>query len=179
MLDAEQQLIRKAQRGEAESFGALYDHYLPKIYRYILAKVNHRQVCEDIAHEVFLRAWKNIGGFKERGFPFSSWLYRIARNQVIDYYRLQKNTASLDHINPDLIRFADSTEATADVRIAWEKVYGVLRHLTEDEQDVIVMRFVNDLTPKEIAEVVGKSEGAIRVIQHRAIQTLKELTKEA
>ena len=179
MLDAEQQLIRKAQRGEAESFGALYDHYLPKIYRYILAKVNHRQVCEDIAHEVFLRAWKNIGEFQERGFPFSSWLYRIARNQVIDHYRLQKNTVSLDRIDSDLVRFTDSPETAADVRIAWEKVRSVMRHLTEDEQDVIVMRFVSDLAPKEIAEVLGKSEGAVRVIQHRAIQALKELMKEA
>src|SRR3989338_5755556 len=82
MLDGEAQLIRQAQRGNAESFGELYDHYLPKIYRYIFAKVSHREHAEDIAHEVFLAAWKNLPGYRMRGFPFSSWLYRIARNEV-------------------------------------------------------------------------------------------------
>ena len=90
MLESEKVYIKKAKSGNQEAFGALYDHYLPSIYRFILLKVSNRAEAEDLSHEVFLSAWKNIPGYKDKGFPFSSWLYQIARNAVIDFYRTSK-----------------------------------------------------------------------------------------
>lgn len=173
MLDGEAQLIRKAQRGDTACFGELYDHYLPKIYRYIFAKVNHREYAEDIAHEVFLAAWKNLPGYRERGYPFSSWLYRIARNEIIDHYRLEKHHANVDELDPDAVHLASAAERELDLSLAWRTVKEAMNELTDEERDVLLLRFVNDLTPKEVAAVLGKSEGAVRVMQHRAIQDLK------
>ena len=174
MLDGEAQLIRQAQRGNAESFGELYDHYLPKIYRYIFAKVSHREYAEDIAHEVFLAAWKNLPGYRMRGFPFSSWLYRIARNEVIEYYRLEKHHVSVDELDPDVVHLTPAVHDELDRALAWNAVRNAMDHLTNQERDVLILRFVNDLTPKEVAAVLGKSEGAIRVMQHRALKELKQ-----
>ena len=87
MLEDEYKIIKRAQRGDQEHFGRLYDHYTPQIYRFVFFKVGHQQEAEDLTHEIFLNAWKNIDNFTYRGHPFSSWLYQIARNRIIDYYR--------------------------------------------------------------------------------------------
>lgn len=175
MLEAEQELVYKAQQGEQEAFGALYDHYLPRIYRYVLAKVSRREETEDLVHEVFLSAWQNIVRYRERGLPFSSWLYRIARNRVIDYYRLRKPEIGIDLIDPDAVKLATTIEAEMDTALAWNRVKGAMEELGETEQEVLLLRFVNDLNPREIAAILKKSEGAVRVMQHRAIQTLKTI----
>src|SRR5437588_759346 len=104
MIDGETQLIEAAIRGESSAFGALYDHYAPKIYRFIVVKVTLREEAEDLTHQVFMHAWLNIGSYKRMGHPFSSWLYRIARNQVVDHYRTHKNAVSLEDYDPDTIR---------------------------------------------------------------------------
>ena len=87
----EEDLINKAKNRDSEAFGLLYDQYLPAIYRFILLKTSHKVTAEDLTHQVFLNAWQNIENYQSRGFPFSSWLYRIANNAVIDYYRTDKN----------------------------------------------------------------------------------------
>lgn len=175
MLEAEQELVRGAQQGKQESFGTLYDHYLPRIYRYILAKVSRREETEDLVHEVFLSAWQNIVRYRERGLPFSSWLYRIARNRVIDYYRLRKPQIGIDLIDPDAIKLATTIETEMDTALAWSRVKTAMEELGEAEQEILILRFVDDMSPHEIAAILGKSEGAVRVMQHRAIQTLKNI----
>ena len=87
MLDGEKRIIQDAVGGEASAFGLLYDHYQPKIYRFVLVKVGRREEAEDLTHQIFLHALQNIGSYEHLGFPFSSWLYQIARNQIIDHYR--------------------------------------------------------------------------------------------
>ena len=87
MLDGEQSYVNSAIRGDSSAFGVLYDHYQPMIYRFVAVKVGRREEAEDITHQVFLSAWQNIKRYEHRGHPFSSWLYRIARNQVVDHYR--------------------------------------------------------------------------------------------
>lgn len=179
MLDAEREVIAQAQTGNPDAFGKLYDHYLPNIYRYVFAKINHREETEDITHEVFLSAWKNIQRYAYSGFPFSSWLYRIARNRVIDHYRLQRQDTSIELVDPDALRLTSTTEQLLDTALAWNHVRTALQRLNDQEQEVLILRFVNDLSPKEIATVLDKSEGAIRVIQHRAIATLKRLIHDS
>lgn len=170
----EEELIYKAQQGDGEAYGALYDLHFTKIYRFIFLKVRQKHDAEDLSHQVFLSAWKNIGNFSFQGFPFSSWLYRIARNAVIDFYRTSKDHVDIEVVSEDKLGFSEDLEKGLETALAIEEVASVLQELTEDEQNVIIMKFVNELSNKEIAEALKKTEGAIRVIQHRALKQLRE-----
>lgn len=177
MLEAEQHIVEAAKKGDALSFGKLYDHYVKPIYRFIAVKVSVRQEAEDLTHEVFLTAWQKLPGFTFQGFPFSSWLYRIARNRVIDHYRTRKQHADIGEIDEKLLGIVESHEAGIDSGLTLRKIYGAMKQLTADQQDVLLLRFVDDMSPKEIAEVLDKTEGSVRIIQHRAIEALKKELK--
>ena len=174
MVDGEKNIIEKAIKGEAEAFGLLYDYYQPMIYRFIYLKVSHREEAEDLTHQVFLSAWQNIEQYAFRGFPFSSWLYRIARNQVIDYYRVKKTNISIETIE---IRIDNASIKKMDDSLDIERVGKAILQLKPEQQDVILMRFVEDLSPKEVAMAINKTSTAVRLIQHRAIKNLKEILK--
>lgn len=175
MLDKENNLIKQAQKGEVGCFGLLYDHYLPQIYRFIYLKVGSKHETEDLTHEVFLSAWQSLPDYRSRGFPFSSWLYQIARNKVIDYYRTKKSQVQLDAVDESSFQLASSVEKDVDITLEMTKVQAAIKKLKSDQQDVLLMRFIEDMSHKEIAEAVGKSEGAVRLIQHRALEQLREL----
>ena len=175
MLEGEQNLIRRAKKGEKECFGQLYDHYISPIYRFVLVKVNGRAEAEDLTHEVFLSAWQNLRGYKHQGHPFSSWLYQIARNKVIDHYRTKKNHASFDNLDEDILKIAGVAEERMDTVLDLEKVLEAIARLSQEQQDVVIMKFVEDLSNDEIAQALKKSEGAVRLLQHRAINNLKQI----
>jgi RNA polymerase sigma-70 factor (ECF subfamily) len=176
MKDNEREIIQKAQEGDREAFGALYDHYLPNIYRFILLKVGRREDAEDLTHHVFLSAWEHVRRYEHRGFPFSSWLYRIASNAVIDHYRTARHHQNLETVPEEVFAETDPVGETVDAAIGARHVRAALMKLDPDQQNVLIMRFVGELSSKEIAEVIGKSEGAVRVIQHRALKQLKKFT---
>lgn len=168
-------LTRKAIAGDSEAFGILYDCYQPKIYRFALLRVGSREDAEDITHRVFMKAWENIGKYEERGVPFGGWLYRIARNDIIDYYRTRKEEASIDSIDPEAFVAQHHPEADAENAIQLARVHKALFAIKPEYKDVIVMRFVEELSLKEVAHAMEKSEGAIKVMQHRAIGELRKL----
>ena len=173
MLEGEQLHIKEAKRGNKEAFGVLYDYYLPKIYRFVYLKVNSHPETEDLVHEVFLDAWQNLHGYRYRGFPFSSWLYQIAKNAVIDFYRTSKKNIPIEDVDENILRFDGKNSESLDTELTIEKLKLVIAQLKPDYQDVLIMRFVDDLNHEEIAAALNKSEGAIRLIQHRAIKELK------
>lgn len=175
MLDGEKSIIEDAVGGEASAFGALYDHYQPMIYRFVLVKVGHREEAEDLTHQVFLSAWQNIEGYKDMGFPFSSWLYKIARNAVVDFYRSNKEATSIEQVNPEFFAVPAAMQMGMDKIFEIDKVRQAIKGLDPIYQDVIMMRFVEDLPIREVAQVLDKSEGAIKLIQHRAMKKLKEI----
>lgn len=175
MLDNEFQLIELAIKGESSAFGSLYDHYHPKIYRFVFLKVSRREEAQDITHQVFMNAWQSIPNYKHLGFPFSSWLYQIARNQVIDHYRTQKKEISLEEIDLESLAGYSNPESRTDEKLELEKVRLALGQLKSDYQDVVIMRFVEELSLKETAAALQKSEGAIKIIQHRAIKELRKI----
>jgi RNA polymerase sigma-70 factor (ECF subfamily) len=175
MLDGEEKLVKSAIRGGASAFGSLYDYYQPKIYRFVLIKMGRREEAEDLTHQVFLNAWQNIGSYKHRGFPFSSWLYQIAKNQIADYYRSRRSETSLEKIDPEYFADPDSLQLQADEKMEIERVKLAIQKLKPEHQDVIIMRFVEDMPVKETAAALKKSEGAIKVLQHRALKELKKL----
>lgn len=180
MLDGEEKLIDRAVGGDSSAFGALYDHYQPMIYRFVLVKTGRREEAEDLTHQVFLSAWQNVRNYKHRGYPFSSWLYQIARNQIVDYYRSKKNDVSLDEGDPEL--FMPSTaEDPADisVKLAVEKVFSAMKKLKPEHGEVIMLRFVEDLSLRDTAKALKKTEGAVKLMQHRAIKELKKILGNA
>jgi len=173
MIDGEEQIVIRAIQGEASAFGLLYDHYQPKIYRFVLVKVSRREEAEDLTHQVFLSAWQNISRYEQRGFPFSSWLYQIARNQVIDFYRVKKGDIGLDTIDPETFESEDKLGMQTELKLEFARVTQAIQKLKPDYQDVIILRFIEDLPIKEVAAAMDKSEGAIKLLQHRAIKHLK------
>lgn len=182
MTEEEKTLIESAQNGDSVAFGALYDRYGERIYRFIFLKTGHKSDAEDIMHEVFLAGWRTIGSYELRNaIPFTSWLYRIAGNRVIDWYRTRKGNSSLDEMtesNTLPIELA-STGHTAllealDRGLAMDAVMRGIRGLNDTEQSVILMRYVEDLSPEETGLALGKTAGAVRLIQHRALAKLKK-----
>lgn len=176
MLDSENIIIKRAQNGNPEAFGLLYDHYHEQIYRFIYLKTNQKEDAEDLTHQVFLQAFRKIKDYKDYGFPFSSWLYRIARNEVIDFYRSKKNSVSLEDIS-NILKIEDDKKNDLDFKIQLEEVKKAILRLKPEYQDVIIMRFIDDLSIKEVAKILDKSEGAVKLIQHRAIIALKKILK--
>lgn len=171
--DDEQGLLRQALNGDAEAFGDLYLRYLDPIYRYIYFRVGSHDEAEDLTEEVFVRAWEALPTFTPRGQPFTSWLYRIAHNLVVDYRRRQKPLPmSEESLRTVTAQTPTPEEAVARSQEA-EALIAALRELDDEEQHVIVLRFVQDLSHSEVAAIIGKSEGASRVIQHRALTKLQ------
>ncbi len=175
MLEAEKQYIKEAQAGNKESFAQLYRHYLPQIFRFVYLKVNNKAEAEDLTHEVFLNTWQNLKTYTHREFPFSSWLYRIARNEVIDFYRTNKKEVRLELVEEDFIKIPETESLNLDQSLELEKIKKLFQHLTQEQQDVLIMRFIEDLSPKEVSAALNKSEGAVRIIQHRGLNELKKL----
>ncbi|MGC9610893.1 MAG: sigma-70 family RNA polymerase sigma factor [Minisyncoccia bacterium] len=178
-MEEERKLILSAKEGKEEAFGQLYDKYMPAIYRFIFLKVGGQKAqAEDICHEVFMNAWQNIKNFRFQGYPFSSWLYRIAGNAVIDYYRTKKVNVDIETVPEDVFARTASLGEKFDERLDLEKIQLCLKKLEPSYQDVLIMKFVEELSNKEIAAALEKTEGAVRVIQHRAIKQLKKHLEE-
>ncbi len=174
-MKEEELLITKAQQGDEQSFGTLYDRYMPQIYRFIFLKTRRKQDAEDLTHIVFMHAWEHIKGFSFQGFPFTSWLYRIAHNTVIDHYRTSRSYEDITKVPEEYIAEPSSDATQIDQKIKMHEVQHALTQLDADQQNVILMKFVNELSNKEIALALEKTEGAVRVIQHRALKNLRAL----
>ena len=177
MLDGEEKsIIDRAIGGDTLAFGLLYDKYHNQIYRFVYLKVSHREEAEDITHHVFLSAWQHIAGYTHKGFPFSSLLYQIARNKVIDHYRTKKTTIDIENLREaDIPRHESTLEDTVHSQFQIATIKTALKQLKQEYQDIIIMRYVEELTPSEIARILKKPETTVRVLQHRAIKQLKAL----
>lgn len=173
MLEDEKKIIGRAKSGEKDAFGSLYDHYQPQIYRFVLLKIGDKAEAEDITHQVFLSAYENVGGYRESGNPFGSWLYEIARNRVIDHYRLAKADFPLPDGDSEIFAVPAGLPDAVDEHFNLEKVRGALMTLRPEYQDVIIMRFVEELSLEETAVNLEKTVGAVKLLQHRAIQALR------
>ncbi|MDI6734251.1 MAG: sigma-70 family RNA polymerase sigma factor [Patescibacteria group bacterium] len=177
MLDGDQKIINSAISGKASAFGLLYDKYHAQIYRFIYLKVSHREEAEDLTHQVFLNAWQNIKKYEFKGFPFSSWLYQIARNQVIDHYRTKKSNIDIEDIK-EIKNDDDTLDNQVNRNYEIEKVKNVIQNLNPEHQDIIIMKFVEELTSQEISKILNKPQSTIRVIQHRAVKNLRNMLKK-
>ncbi len=171
-----EKLVVQAVNGNTDAFGELYSLFVEKIYRYIFYHVKSKTTTEDITGEVFLKAWQAIGSCKGKENTFSSWLYRIAHNQLIDEIRKRQRRPSVELENAENI---SDSESSVEEYSEHQELLGVIDCLPSNHKQVIILKFIEGLDNREIANIMGKSEGAIRVLQMRALSTLKkELSKE-
>jgi RNA polymerase sigma-70 factor (ECF subfamily) len=165
-------LVQQARDGDAGAFGRLFDHYNKPIYRYIASRVNRPSDAEDLTQIVFVKALEALPRYESRGIPFGGWLFRLARNTVIDHVRTRRDHTDLDALaerpagGPGPETLAVTNEELATMSLA-------LNTLTDDQREAIALRFFAGLSAREAAEAMGKREGTVRGLQFRAIAALR------
>lgn len=173
-MQEEESLVHRAQQRDTEAFGELYEKYFDAIYRYIAFKVGNQTEAEDLTQQVFLKAFESIGSYQSRGNPFSSWLYRIAHNQTVDYFRKKSTGKELPLEEAQLDGGGDPSELV-EKKLSGEEVKAACRHLTKAQQEVISLRFIAGLSIAEVAKAMGKNEGAVKALQHSALAALRKI----
>ncbi|MEE8471142.1 MAG: sigma-70 family RNA polymerase sigma factor [Dehalococcoidia bacterium] len=163
---------QELRRRDPEAWARLYEEYMPKIYRYVALRVQNRMEAEDLTEQVFLKALEAGPSFKWRGAPISSWLFRIARNQVIDYWRTDKSSRTLP-LGESLVNDMSDPEREAEKNESIRQVIQAVGQLTQAQRDVIELRFAGGLSTAEVARILGKSQGAVKVMQHSALAALR------
>jgi len=177
-LPNERQLVLQAQAGNAEAFGQLYDAYMERIYRFVYFRVEDQQTAEDITSQVFLRAWNNLDRFRLGRTPYLAWLYTIAHNAVIDHYRTRKVTAALEDVRLSQPDYAEAVENNIDFAVEMKTIKEALQTLTDDQQQVLTLKFIEGMSNDEIARHLGKREGAVRALQMRGLRALAKQLEE-
>ncbi|NJQ03792.1 ECF subfamily RNA polymerase sigma factor, BldN family [Streptomyces zingiberis] len=172
-------LVERAQDGEAEAFGRLYDQYADTVYRYIYYRVGSRATAEDLTSETFLRALRRISTFTWQGRDFGAWLVTIARNLVADHFkssrfRLEITTGEMLDAN----EVERSPEDSVLESLSNATLLDAVRRLNPQQQECVTLRFLQGLSVAETARAMGKNEGAIKTLQYRAVRTLARLLPE-
>ena len=167
-------LVRRAVRREVVAFEQLYEFFIDRIYRFLLYRVGDSHLAEDLTSTVFMKAWQSIDRYQERGVPFGSWLYKIARNVVADHFRTDRGDVSLDGVAMVLPVGVDPSDSV-EKRFTQKQIRQALGSLKRDQRQVIILHFFDGLTYSAVAEVMGKREGAIRTIQYRALRSLRSV----
>ncbi len=165
-------LVKEVKGGSVSALQTLYMRHLDSIYRYFFFQTHDKFLSEDLSQDVFIRVWKAIDHYDEKKGAFTSWMYRIAHNLLIDHYRGKKALSLKEGLEAS---YSEDWLEKLDRDEKIQKIIGALSELPKDYQEVVLLRFFEDLAVEEVAKIVGKSEENIRVIQHRAIRKLKEI----
>ncbi|MFQ5340668.1 MAG: RNA polymerase sigma factor [Anaerolineae bacterium] len=177
-MEREKQLAVRASKHDPEAFAELYDLYVDKIYNYVYYKVGSTVEAEDLTAQVFTKAWEAIGSYRWQGHSFSPWLFRIAHNLVVDFHRARRPSVDLDVLEtrPSLRDVEESRpEQILQSMMAMEQVRAAISQLTEEQQTVIILRFIEGYSTADIAEMMGKRRGAIRGLQFRGLIALRKI----
>jgi RNA polymerase sigma-70 factor (ECF subfamily) len=171
--------VKKAQQGDVEAFGWLYDEFAQRIFRYVRLKVQNKQQAEDLLQEVFVKVHAGLKTLRIEDLNFSAWIYKIASNTINDYFRKNYRSPNLVPIeeHPDLPS-SFSVEREYIALGERETLRKALLKLPENYRSVLQLRFVEDFTLTETAQILSKSNLAVRLAQHRGIKKLKEILKE-
>ena len=167
-----ERLVQEARTGDAWAFGLLFDHYHLPVYRYIASRVHRPSDAEDLTQLVFVKALEALPRYEARGIPFGGWLFRLARNAVIDHVRTQRDHVGLESASERPGGDAGPDEIVA-VRQALDEVAAALDDLTDEQREAIALRFFAGLSAREAAAVMGKQEGTVRGLLFRAIAAMR------
>ncbi len=163
--------IKQSQEGQLESFAVIYDAYIKKIYDYLYYRTHHKSTAEDLTSLTFTKALQNIGSFDERQGTIQAWLYRIARNSMIDYFRTRKVTSDISDAWD--LKNNSNIEAEFDVNSKLDEVQDYMSKISPEHRELLVMRIWDQLSYAEIAEVTGKSEAALKMSVSRILSKLR------
>jgi len=171
-------LVEEVKEGSHEAFSRIYDLMIDHIYRYVYFRVN-KQDAEDITETVFLKVWENIGKYKPVKKQFTSWVFRIAHNLVVDYYRTKKDQ-TVDELK---VQIQDYKREHNPIKMAERSINSdllkeAISNLKKNYQEIIIHKFINELTNREISKILKRSEGSIRILQHRALKALRRELEE-
>lgn len=172
-------IYKVRQNKDAESYGQLYDIYVDRIFRFIFFKVSTVEIAEDLTSEVFLKTWEYINKTSSKIENINALLYRVARNRVIDYYRIKKReTTTSDEEYMERIQDKRNLEAETDVKVDLKNVEKYLEHLKDVHREIIILKYIEEFSITEIAGILEKSKGNVRVVLHRAMKALKDIAGE-
>ena len=169
------ELVRRAQAYEEDALSALFDIYYPKVYNYGLLQLRDAQTAEDLASDVMLRVLESITRYQPRGVPFSAWVFRIARNRMVDIRRRSHRRREIGLVESLVTTAGSSPHATVERALDLGEVCFALGQLTEAQEQVIVLRFLKDLDVATVARTLGRSESAVKSIQFRALTALRRI----
>ena len=177
----DKELIEQAKQGDPHAFGDLYEEHAPAVYRYLCTHLENLMDAEDLTAEVFLKAWRSLPNYHERGVPFLVFLFRIAHNTLVDDYRHNHHFEATPADEMDCFESYGQAEPAevSGQKSEHQQIVGVLSRLKPDYQSVLTLRFINELSPAETANAMNRSVGAVRVLQHRALAALREMLEEA
>lgn len=174
MIKDEADLARRASMHDQQAFAELYNAYVEKIYKYLYYKVGNASDAEDLCEQVFLKAWEAIGRYTWCGYPFSSWLYKLAHNLVVDHYRMKRDTMPLN----DLLATPDEPVDPQNIlhqTVEAAEMQDAIAKLTVDQRQVISLKFIEGYDNSEISQMMNKKESAIRALQYRALRSLQTI----
>lgn len=169
-------LVEKAQAGDASAFGGLYDRYVDAVFRYVLFRVGDRTLAEDVTSETFLRAFRRIASISYQGRDVGAWFVTIARNIVLDHVKSSRFRLEIATADPDDGRSTESgPEHQVLAQLTHRELLRCVARLGDDQRECIVLRFLQGLSVSETATVMGRNEGAVKALQHRAVRRLAQL----
>ena len=171
-------MVRGAQEGDAASFDGIYQAFFDSIYRYILLKVENVADAEDLTEDVFVKVLESIGSFRWKGYPFSSWIFRIAHNRVVDHVR-KRSRQRVEPLEDGVETSGYSIEHQIEIRLTLAQLKEAMKELTQAQRDVISLRLGVGLSIAETANVVGKRGNAVKALQHAGLQKLRRLLEPA
>ena len=171
-------LVVAAKAGDPSAFGELYERYRDAIYRFCLARTGSAHDAEDLVADVFVKALQSLDRYQDRGLPFAAFLYRIARNAAIDRVRVLKQPLSVDSLLTEPAS-GQNVESEATLGVERSILLAALTRLKPDHREVIVLRFIEGYAAVEVAAMLGRTEGAVRTLQHRALDRLRREFDEA
>jgi RNA polymerase sigma-70 factor (ECF subfamily) len=170
--DREERLIARAQ-ANPEGFGELYDHYFPQIYRYVASRVRSAELAEDITSEVFFKALRAIGRYRPSGHPFSAWLYQIAINTITDHYRSRKRGEDSLESGPELASGGVAVDDQVAEQMGLDQIWQAIESLPDQQRTAMTLKYSEDLPLAEIGRIMGKSEGAIKLLVFRGTASVR------
>ena len=174
--DQERTTVDRARTGDQQALADIYDWYMPRVYRYIVARVGNTAEAEDLTEEVFLKMLGAIGDFRWREVPFSSWIFRIAHNCVATHYRRSAQRGGIaSELSEDIVDGRPDMAMAVEERITMDEVRRASQMLPDAQREVIALRFAVGLSIADTAKALGKREGNIKALQHKAVAKLQKM----